>query len=117
MRINVTRSSMPSFEEYAEEIRELWDTRWLTNMGSKHEQLQHELEAFLGVPHVTLYTNGHLALENAIAAMDLPEGGRSSRRRLPLSPRRMPSAGTVSFRSFAISMSGITRSTRTGSKH
>ncbi len=75
MRINVTRSSMPSFEEYAEEIRDLWDTRWLTNMGSKHEQLQHELEAFLGVPHVTLYTNGHLALENAIAAMDLPEGG------------------------------------------
>ena len=75
MRINVTRSSMPSFEEYAEEIRELWDTRWLTNMGSKHEELQRSLEEYLGVPHVILYTNGHLALENAIAAMDLPRGG------------------------------------------
>ena len=75
MRINVTRSSMPAFDEYAEEIRDLWDTRWLTNMGSKHEQLQRSLEEFLGVPHVILYTNGHLALENAIAAMNLPEGG------------------------------------------
>ena len=75
MRINVTRSSMPAFDEYAEEIRDLWDTRWLTNMGSKHEQLQRSLEEFLDVPHVILYTNGHLALENAIAAMNLPEGG------------------------------------------
>ena len=75
MRINVTRSSMPSFEEYSEEIRDLWENRWLTNMGSKHEELQRSLEEYLGVPHVILYTNGHLALENAIAAMDLPEGG------------------------------------------
>ncbi len=72
--INVTRSSMPEFEEYCEEIRELWDSHWLTNMGTKHRQLQAELEKMLGVKHVTLYTNGHLALENAIAAMDLPKG-------------------------------------------
>ncbi len=72
--INVTRSSMPSFEEYCEEIKKLWDSRWLTNMGVEHQQLQAELEAFLGIPHVILCTNGHLALENAIAAMRLPEG-------------------------------------------
>ena len=48
---------------------------WLTNMGAKHKQLQAELEGCLGVPHVALYTNGHLALENAIAALNLPEGG------------------------------------------
>lgn len=75
MRINVTRSSMPSFEEYCEEIRDLWDSHWLTNMGAKHKQLQAELESYLDTPHVALYTNGHLALENVIAAMDLPEGG------------------------------------------
>ena len=75
MDILVTRSSMPSYEEYCEEIKELWDTHWLTNMGTKHEQLQSELEKFLGIPHCTLYTNGHLALENAIAALNLPEGG------------------------------------------
>lgn len=72
--INVTRSSMPSFEEYCEEIRELWDSRWLTNMGVKHKKLQAELESYLSVPHVTLYTNGHLALENAIAVYNFPKG-------------------------------------------
>ena len=44
-KILVTRSSMPSYEEYCEEIKELWDTHWLTNMGPKHKQLQKELEA------------------------------------------------------------------------
>ena len=75
MQINVTRSSMPSFEEYCEEIKELWDSHWLTNMGQKHQQLQAQLEQYLDTPHVTLYTNGHLALENVIAAMDLSAGG------------------------------------------
>ena len=74
-KILVTRSSMPDFEEYCEEIKELWDSHWLTNMGVKHKQLQAELEEMLGVPHVTLYTNGHLALENVIASMNLPNGG------------------------------------------
>ncbi len=72
--INVTRSSMPSFEEYCEEIKELWESHWLTNMGAKHKQLQAELEKFLDTPHVALYTNGHLALENVIAAFDFPKG-------------------------------------------
>jgi len=75
MKINVTRSFMPSFEEYCEEIKDLWDSRWLTNMGAKHQKLQRELETYLGVDHVALYTNGHLALENVIAAMDFPKGG------------------------------------------
>lgn len=73
--INVTRSSMPSFEEYCEEIKDLWDSHWLTNMGAKHRQLEAQLQAYLDVPYVSLYTNGHLALENVIAAMDLPAGG------------------------------------------
>lgn len=74
-KILVTRSSMPSYEEYCSEIKELWDTHWLTNMGSKHQAFQMQLEEYLGVNHVALYTNGHLALENAIAAMNLPSGG------------------------------------------
>lgn len=75
MNINVTRSSMPSFEEYCEEIKDLWESHWLTNMGAKHKKLQVELETYLDVPHCILYTNGHLALENAIAALNLPKGG------------------------------------------
>lgn len=75
LNILVTRSSMPSYEEYCEEIKEMWETHWLTNMGCKHKQLQKELEEFFNIPHVALYTNGHLALENAIAALNLPKGG------------------------------------------
>lgn len=73
-KINVTRSSMPGFEEYCDEIRELWDSRWLTNAGVKHQQFGRQLEEYLNIPNVTLYTNGHLALEEAIAALDLPRG-------------------------------------------
>ncbi|MBR1765153.1 MAG: DegT/DnrJ/EryC1/StrS family aminotransferase [Ruminococcus sp.] len=72
--ILVTRSSMPTQEEYQKEISELWETHWLTNMGAKHKQFQAELEEMLGVPHVALYCNGHLALENIIEAMDFPKG-------------------------------------------
>lgn len=74
-QINVTRSSMPSFDEYCEEIKGLWDSHWLTNMGVAHKQLEAELKNYLHTPNITLYTNGHLALENAIAVMDLPKGG------------------------------------------
>ena len=70
-QIQVTRSSMPEFEEYIEEIRELWDTHWLTNMGTKHKNLESQLLYYLNVPNITLFTNGHLALECIIAALDL----------------------------------------------
>lgn len=74
-RILVTRSSMPLFEEYCEEIKDIWDSRWLTNMGKKHNELEKKLEDYLQVKHVNLFTNGHLALENSIALMNLPKGG------------------------------------------
>lgn len=74
MAINVTRSSMPSYEEYCEEIRDLWDSRWLTNMGVKHRKLEDALRDYLGADHVVLHTNGHLALESVIRAMDFPAG-------------------------------------------
>lgn len=73
--ILVTRSSMPELDEYVTEISDLWETYWLTNMGSKHKKLQGELEKYLGVSHTILYANGHLALENVIAALNFPEGG------------------------------------------
>lgn len=69
--INVARSSMPDFEEYCDEIRGLWDSRFLTNMGEKHLQLEADLKEYLGTPNLTLFTNGHLALENIITAMGL----------------------------------------------
>ena len=74
-RINVTRSSMPDFKEFEEEIKDLWESHWLTNMGVKHQKLQRELEKYLGVNHVILYTNGHLALEAAWEVLNFPKGG------------------------------------------
>ena len=57
----VTRSSMPPFEEYSELIKELWESRWLTNMGDFHQRLEHELKAYLDTPGLTLFMNGHMA--------------------------------------------------------
>ncbi len=71
MSIPVTRSSMPEFEEYCAEIRELWDSRWLTNMGVKHQALEAELRRRLGCEYLALCSNGHLALEALLQAMDL----------------------------------------------
>ncbi len=69
--INVTRSAMPPFAEYCEEIRELWDSRWLTNMGVKHERLREELADYLDAPHMDILTNGHLSLELSLQALEL----------------------------------------------
>lgn len=67
----VTRSSMPPFEEYCELIRELWDSRWLTNMGDFHQRLEGELKAYLDTPGLTLFINGHMALECVLRALKL----------------------------------------------
>ena len=69
--IQVTRSSLPPFEEYCQEIRDMWDSHWLTNMGVKHQALEAALSRYLGCAHLTLFANGHLALENVLEAMDL----------------------------------------------
>lgn len=74
--ILVTKSSMPSYEEYIEAIKPLWETHWLTNMGIYHRQLESELQQYLDVPEVSLMVNGHMALELAIQAFEFPEGSQ-----------------------------------------
>ena len=71
MAINVTRSSMPSFEEYCDEIKDLWESRWLTNMGAKHNELKTKLCEYLKVDNTELFVNGHLALYCALKALGL----------------------------------------------
>lgn len=73
-QILVTRSSMPNFEEYCNEIKELWETHWLTNMGVKHKELEKTLLEYLKTSNITLFTNGHLALECVIAAFNFSKG-------------------------------------------
>ena len=69
--ILVTRSSIPPLEEYMEEIRSIWDSHWMTNMGPKHQQLQKNLKEYLGVEQIDLLTNGHMALELSMQALEL----------------------------------------------
>lgn len=69
--ILVTRSSMPPMEEYIEEIKSMWDSHWLTNMGPKHKELQSKLVEYLGVENIDLFTNGHMALELSLQALKL----------------------------------------------
>lgn len=70
-QIFVTRSSMPDLDEYIDEIREMWDSHWLTNMGPKHKQLQAELCDYMGVENIDLFTNGHMSIELTLQAMNL----------------------------------------------
>lgn len=69
--IQVTKSSMPLFEEYIKEIEGLWDSHWLTNSGVKHVELENSLVDYLSVRHISLFSNGHLALETIIDVMGL----------------------------------------------
>ena len=68
-KILVTKSTMPTYEEYIEAIKPLWDSHWLTNMGTYHKQLEEKLKEYLGVPELSLMVNGHMALELAIQAI------------------------------------------------
>lgn len=69
--ISVTKPSMPKLNEYVVEIKGLWKSRWLTNMGAKHKAFEAALKRYLHTENVVLFANGHLALEYAIQAFDL----------------------------------------------
>ena len=73
--VSLTRSSMPSYEEYCAEIKDIWDSRQLTNMGDKHRRLEEGLRDYLDTQHLTLFTNGHLGLAALLEALKLPPGG------------------------------------------
>lgn len=69
--IQVTSSSMPTLDEYIEEIKDLWESKWLTNNGAKHARLERELAKYFNTPNIALFTNGHLALEYIIEVFQL----------------------------------------------
>lgn len=62
---------MPPYEEYVEEIKDIWVSHWLTNMGPKHNLLESKLKDYLSVDNISLFTNGHNALELCLQAMNL----------------------------------------------
>lgn len=70
-RILVTQPSLPAMDDYIKEIEGIWQDHWLTNFGSRHNQLCEKLKEFLDIPQVSLFSNGHLALEAMLEAFDL----------------------------------------------
>lgn len=71
MAIYVTKSSLPPINEYIDEIRDIWDSHWLTNMGQKHKVFQEKLKEYMKVSNIELLVNGHMALEMTLQAMNL----------------------------------------------
>lgn len=71
INVPVTRSSMPDLETYVEKIKVLWDSHWLTNMGILHQTLSDKLKRREKYSNVTLFTNGHMALELALQILNL----------------------------------------------
>lgn len=70
-KIFVTRPSMPDLQEYINEINPIWESHWLTNMGAKHQELQRRLVEYMAVDNVDLLTNGHMAIELSLQALNL----------------------------------------------
>lgn len=70
-KIFVTKSSLPPLEEYIDEIRSIWDSHILTNMGPKHNELKDELKEYLRADNIDLLVNGHMALELSMQALKL----------------------------------------------
>lgn len=62
---------MPPYEEYTEMIKPLWESAWLTNNGTYHQEFEKQLKEYMKVQNLSLMTNGHMALELAIQAMHL----------------------------------------------
>ncbi len=69
--INVTSPLLPPLEELQTMLRQIWDSKWITNKGDFHKQLEKELAAYLNVPYLSLFTNGTLPLITALQAMHI----------------------------------------------
>lgn len=68
-RITVTSPLLPNLEEFNELLKDIWDSKWITNNGSYHKKLEAALAEYLKVPYVSLFTNGTLPLITALQAL------------------------------------------------
>lgn len=69
--IYVTKPFLPPYKEFEPFLKEIWQSRWLTNDGKFHQELEQKLCEFLGVKYISLFTNGTLALITALQALKI----------------------------------------------
>lgn len=67
--ITVTSPLLPNLDEFHEMLQQIWDSKWITNNGQFHKKLEAALKEYLGVPQVSLFTNGTLPLLTALQAL------------------------------------------------
>lgn len=67
--ITVTSPLLPNLDDFTAELKKIWDSKWITNNGSYHKQLEVALAEYLKVPYVSLFTNGTLPLMTALQAL------------------------------------------------
>lgn len=68
-QITVTAPLLPNLDEFNELLKEIWNSKWITNNGTFHQQLEKELAEYLKVPYISLFTNGTLPLLTALQAL------------------------------------------------
>lgn len=67
--ITVTSPLLPNLDDFNEMLKQIWESKWITNNGSFHKQLEKELANYLKVPYISLFTNGTLPLITALQAL------------------------------------------------
>lgn len=68
-QITVTSPLLPPLDEFCENLRDIWDRKWITNNGHYHQALERALCEYLGVEHISVFTNGTLPLITALQAL------------------------------------------------
>ncbi len=68
-QITVTSPLLPNLDEFNAMLKEIWASKWITNNGSFHQQLEKALAEYLKVPYISLFTNGTLPLLTALQAL------------------------------------------------
>ena len=72
--ITVTSPLLPNLDELHKLMQDIWNRKWITNMGHYHELLETELAKYLGVEYISLFSNGTLPLVTALQALDIRDG-------------------------------------------
>ena len=67
--ITVTSPLLPNLSEFNEYLKKIWESKWITNNGQFHQQLEKALAEYLSVPYISLFTNGTLPLITALQAL------------------------------------------------
>ncbi len=69
--VHITKPFLPPIEEFIPYLERIWENKILTNGGPFHQQLEDALCGYLGVRHISLFTNGTIALVTALQALDI----------------------------------------------